>query len=53
MVVQAGRTAKNPVQVGLQGSDEIEIVEGLDERAVVVTLPDGVELGAKVQIEAN
>jgi HlyD family secretion protein len=53
MVVEAGRTAKKPVQVGLQGSDEIEIVEGLDEGAVVVMRPDGVELDTKVQTEAN
>lgn len=50
MVVEGERTARRPVTLGLRGTDDVQVLDGVTETDRVVALPDGVEVGMQVQV---
>lgn len=51
MLVESGKVARHPVQLGLRSGSDVEIVSGLDQNAVVVlTQPGILQPGQPVQV---
>ncbi len=51
-VVENGRARSREVSIGIRGSTQVEVLDGIEDgAAVVVPVPDGLEDGARVAVE--